>query len=285
MELLAQRRDLVAQRSHLVAQRARPRRHDRRSPAVGRGRSCSRPVAHRRRSALTARPRAGACSAPPSARAGGRASGPRSRSVSRSSASSTDARSAKGCMRSVRCFSSPSVCGPRSISTQSSARSSGARPERLVEQVAVLVRSGCRGSSRGAPKPRWPSALRRLAHGRLVVVDDRIAVRRLVARQPQRVERQRIGVRSRLLLLEQAAEHPDLRRIEVVHRRPLDDDRDELVVLLLVALPLHEVVVAAPVGRGTRGRSSAGPRRPCTGASPGRGTGTRSGRCGRPCGA
>ena len=52
--------------------------------------------------------------------------------------------------------------------------------------------------------------LRGLAHGRLVVVDDRVAARRLVAGQPQRVEGQRIGVRRRLLLLQQAAEHPDL---------------------------------------------------------------------------
>jgi hypothetical protein len=59
--------------------------------------------------------------------------------------------------------------------------------------------------------------LRRLSHGRFVVVDHRLSARRLIACHPQRIERQRVRVRRRLLFLQQAAEHPDLNRVEALH--------------------------------------------------------------------
>ena len=85
----------------------------------------------------------------------------------------------------------------------------GREPERLVEQVAILRRA--RAVAARKPRPAAAvGALQRVLDDALVVVDDRGAVRRLVAREPQRVERERIGVRRRALLLDQAAEHADL---------------------------------------------------------------------------
>src|SRR5581483_4838375 len=57
----------------------------------------------------------------------------------------------------------------------------------------------------------------RLADLLLVVVDDRVARGRLVAGEPQRVQRQRVGVGRRPLLLDQAAENADLDRVGI-HR-------------------------------------------------------------------
>jgi hypothetical protein len=57
-----------------------------------------------------------------------------------------------------------------------------------------------------------PEAAQRVADGVVVVVDDRLAVRQLVAGRAQRVEGQRVGVGRRALLLEQAAQDPDLGR-------------------------------------------------------------------------
>src|SRR4051794_1182550 len=63
--------------------------------------------------------------------------------------------------------------------------------ERLVEEVAVFrdTRAGPRRRARPAD---LTEPLRCRAYLRLVVVDDRLAVRRLVAGEPQRVQRQRI---------------------------------------------------------------------------------------------
>jgi len=52
--------------------------------------------------------------------------------------------------------------------------------------------------------------VQRIADGRLVVVDDGVAVGRLVAGEPQRVEAEGVGLGGRALLLEQAPEDPDL---------------------------------------------------------------------------
>ena len=77
--------------------------------------------------------------------------------------------------------------------------------QRLVEQVAVLRRAAARRARVPRPAPA-AQALERVAQHRLVVVHDRVAVRRLVAREAQRVERQRVLVGRRALLLEQGAE-------------------------------------------------------------------------------
>ncbi len=93
----------------------------------------------------------------------------------------------------------------------------GGEAERIVEELPVL-----RGSAPcAAREPRPPparEALQCIVDLVLVVVDDRIAVRRLVARETECVERQRVLVRSRPLLLEQAAEHPELDGIGVHER-------------------------------------------------------------------
>src|SRR5213079_2394571 len=49
-----------------------------------------------------------------------------------------------------------------------------------------------------------------VANRRLVVFDDRVAVRRLVACEPERVQRERILIRCRPLLLDQTAEDANL---------------------------------------------------------------------------
>ena len=90
---------------------------------------------------------------------------------------------------------------------------------RLVEEVPEL-----RGAaSRPARQPQPALAvqpLERLADRRVVVLDDGVAVRGLVAREPQRVERERIGVRRRPLLLDQAAEDAKLGGV-CLHARSL----------------------------------------------------------------
>jgi hypothetical protein len=52
-----------------------------------------------------------------------------------------------------------------------------------------------------------------------VVLDDGIAVRGLVARQPQGVDRERVDVGRRPLLLDQAAEDSQLDGVGVEHGR------------------------------------------------------------------
>ena len=80
-----------------------------------------------------------------------------------------------------------------------------AEPECLVEELPVL-----RGTAPGPARETRPAAtsetLERLMDLSLVVLDDRVAVRRLVAREPQRVERERVGVGDRHLLLDEAGE-------------------------------------------------------------------------------
>ena len=63
--------------------------------------------------------------------------------------------------------------------------------------------------------PRARQARQRGPDRRLVVLDHGVAVGRLVARQPQRVQRQRVDVGRRPLLLDQTTEHPQLDRVGV----------------------------------------------------------------------
>ena len=88
--------------------------------------------------------------------------------------------------------------------------------QRLVEQVAVL--GGAAGVAAGEPRPApLAEAVERVADRGLVVVHDRVAVGRLVAGQAKGVEGERVGVRRRALLLEQAAEDAQLGGREVMH--------------------------------------------------------------------
>jgi hypothetical protein len=86
--------------------------------------------------------------------------------------------------------------------------------ERVVDQVPVL-RCAAAGSAREPDEAlaREPSDC--LADRLLVVLDDGIAVRGLIACEAERVERQRVDVGRRPLLLDQAAENPGLDRVEV----------------------------------------------------------------------
>src|SRR5438128_702511 len=75
-----------------------------------------------------------------------------------------------------------------------------------------------RAASRSARQARPAAARQRIERGadrRLVVLDDRVAVRRLVTGQAERVERERVRVRRRALLLDQATEDTDLDRVGV----------------------------------------------------------------------
>src|SRR5262249_24974933 len=72
---------------------------------------------------------------------------------------------------------------------------------RLVEEVPVLDGAAPRAAREaGPPTPR--QALETAANRRLVVGDDGVAIRRLVTRRAKRVQRQRIDVRRRALLLD-----------------------------------------------------------------------------------
>jgi predicted protein tyrosine phosphatase len=82
-------------------------------------------------------------------------------------------------------------------------------PERLVEELTVL-RSAAAGAARNARPAPAREPLECLVDLALVVRDDRIAVRRLVAGEPQGVERQRVLIGRRALLLEQASKHTEL---------------------------------------------------------------------------
>ena len=85
----------------------------------------------------------------------------------------------------------------------------GRKPDGLVEELPVLRRPAS-GAAR-EPRPATPrQSLERLVDLALLVGDDRLAVRRLVAREPEAVQGERILIRRRPLLLEQAAEHTKL---------------------------------------------------------------------------
>ena len=213
-ELLAQRLQLLAQRGHLVLEALDA---DGEAVVAGGGGRCGSGRrgrgGRRRRRALRPRPPppppAGARSAA-RARPGRRGSATASsRSTSSSSVRSSSSPESKRCMRSLRWRSSPGVCGPRSISTADQRELRVGEAERLVEQVLVLDRARGRPARQRRPLAP-PQPVQRRADRRLVVVHHRVAVGRLVARQPQRVERERVLVRRRALLLDQARDHPDL---------------------------------------------------------------------------
>ena len=92
-----------------------------------------------------------------------------------------------------------------------------AERQRLVEQMAVL-----RGAAAGTAREPRPAATNEPGDGVadrvLVVVDDRLAASRLVGRQAQRVQRQRIGVGCRALLLDQRTENAQLGGVGLDHR-------------------------------------------------------------------
>ncbi len=85
--------------------------------------------------------------------------------------------------------------------------------------MAILGRSTRPGQARVAAALQ---TVQRVAHDRVVVFDDRLAIGRLIARQTQRVQRQRVVVGRGALLLEQAAKHTDLRGGQV-HQPPSYD--------------------------------------------------------------
>ena len=89
--------------------------------------------------------------------------------------------------------------------------------QRLVEQMAVLE---C-PAARAAREP-GPAAVRESVEGgldlSLLEGHHRIAIRRLVASEPKKVQKQRIRVENRALLLDQTAQNTDLDGIGV-HRR------------------------------------------------------------------
>ena len=81
--------------------------------------------------------------------------------------------------------------------------------QRFGQEMAVLGRPAAAGQPRQAAPLE---AVHRVADRFLVVVDDRVAVGRLVAGQAQRVERQRVDIRRRPPLFDQAAQNPELGR-------------------------------------------------------------------------
>ena len=189
-----------------------PRRR-RRAPTRGRPRARPRgrcPRSPRRR-------RAGAPSGRRAGRAGGAARGPAARAGRPGPArhASTAPRSAKACSRSVRVFSSPGACAPRSSSTVTSARSASDSASSAVEELVVLQRPPPGVGPHDAHQPAVLESAQRRLDGRLVVVDDRVAAAGLVAAGAHRGERHRVRRRDGHLLLEQHAEDPLLLGVEL----------------------------------------------------------------------
>ncbi len=160
----------------------------------------------RLRPARPARPRGrrrgGARSAPPSAPGGASSRTTNSRSIRPLSVASSAAKSANRCIRSLRARSSPGRLRPAQHQHGEQGLLVARQAGLLVEQVAVLGRAA--GGGQPGPAPA-AEAVQRAADRLLVVVDDRVAVGRLVARVPQRVQGQRVGVGRGALLLDQAA--------------------------------------------------------------------------------
>ena len=111
----------------------------------------------------------------------------RSRAASRSSVAWISSSPTKGCSRAVRCFSSPGVWGPRSIRTQSTATSSSVRPRASSKSCRY------RGAAPRPTRESRPSAagepLERVVDLVLVVRDNGVAVRRLIAGETKGVQR------------------------------------------------------------------------------------------------
>ena len=115
-------------------------------------------------------------------------------------------------MRSLRVRSSPGVCGPRSSSSVISALPARSSPQRRTTLC-------CQRSVR-APSVRQTSTSCRIQsravdHLVLGELHHRLAVRLLVGGGDQGVDGQGNGLRVRLLLLQQRAEDPDLRGVEL----------------------------------------------------------------------
>ena len=100
-------------------------------------------------------------------------------------------------------------------------------PKRLLGQMAVFDRATA-VAARKSSEPVQAQPLRGIADGGLVVGGHRIAVGRLVAGQPERVERQRILVRRGPALLDKTPQHPLLRRGKLgeMHRAEHNGDAD-----------------------------------------------------------
>jgi len=84
----------------------------------------------------------------------------------------------------------------------------------LVEQLAILRRPAPRATREAGPAAAG-EPLKRLMDLALFVGGDRIAVRRLVAGEAESVQRERVLVRRRALLLQEAAEDTELDRVGV----------------------------------------------------------------------
>jgi hypothetical protein len=91
--------------------------------------------------------------------------------------------------------------------------------ECLVEQVPVLGGAAPGAACEASPAPIGQT-LERRPDLRLVIVDDGVSIRRLVAREPKGVQREGVRVGRRPLLLDEATEDPDLDGV-AVHTRTL----------------------------------------------------------------
>ncbi len=84
-------------------------------------------------------------------------------------------------MRSVRMRSSPTVCGPREEKYGQNGGLAGVETERLMEHLAVAHDRAAVGGEHEANQLLFLEHIERGEHRRLVVADDRLPVRGLVA--------------------------------------------------------------------------------------------------------
>ena len=123
----------------------------------------------------------------------------------RPSASSTSSNDRNECQRSVRCFSSPGVCAPRSSNTPSSVDSGRSRPSASSATWRCLI-DALAGRLHSPRQLLLAQPVERALDRRLAVLDDRLPVRGLVARVHDRVHRERVVVGRGDRLLHQAPE-------------------------------------------------------------------------------
>ena len=109
-----------------------------------------------------------------------------------------------GCSARSAASARPASAARAASSTRSTASSASSTASASASRWRYLgpAAAGAAGQPRPAPAP---PPVQRVADRLLVVVDDRVAVRRLVAGQAQRVQRERVDVRRRPLLLEHVA--------------------------------------------------------------------------------
>src|SRR5262249_12799914 len=122
-----------------------------------------------------------------------------------------------------------------------------AQAERLVEQMPELDRPAA-GPARKTRPAAAAELVERAPDRRLVVVDDGVPVGRLVAREPERVQRERVLVGRRPLLFDQTAQDAQLDGIGI-HGRQIIGSASASARAPTMARPYRRAALSRPARR------------------------------------